>query len=324
MKKPNKNQWSQGYHMKALIEQRKFMCHPDTIKMFARWLGFRQGQNVVDVGCGLGYLGMIYWPYFGRDGRYHGIDISPELIKQAAKQSKQWAVRGKAVFKPGDAYRLPLPDNFADAVMCQTVLMHLKDPGKALVEMARVVKPGGIVFCQEPDNLSTGMMHGYDTLPERTVSRVLFLHKVQLLVAKGRAKLGLGDANIGPKLPMMMRAAGLRQIEARNTDKVFMFQPPYDTPIQQYLYQQNLETVNTSDWDKCHRITMKEYKRFLLVAGGTPKDYDRFRRICAKDGMDYRAMKQQLNDGTFAEFSPLLFFVIKGRKPVTPKSTTKH
>lgn len=301
--------------MKALIEQRKFMWNPDTIDMFAGWLGFRHGQTVVDVGCGLGYLGMIYWPYFGRRGKYLGIDISPELVNGAAQKATLWAKGGTTAFKPGDAYRLPLPDDHADMVMCQTVLMHLRDPGAALSEMARVAKPGGIVFCQEPDNLSNGLVHGYDTLPRRSIPEILFNHKIHLLVAQGRAKLGLGDANIGPKLPGLMRDAGLGQIEARNTDRVFMFQPPYDTPVQQHHYRQNLESVNTSDWDKRHRITMKECKKYIVAAGGTLRDYERFRKLSAKDGIYYQTMKRQLNAGTYAEFSPVHFFVIKGRKP---------
>lgn len=315
MKKPDKNQWSKGYHMKALIEQRQFMWHPDTITMFAKWLGFKHGQTVVDVGCGLGYLGMIYWPFFGRNSTYCGIDISPELVKQATKNAKQWVVQGTAVFKTGDAYRLPLPDDSADMVMCQTVLMHLKDPHKALAEMVRVAKPGGTVFCQEPDNLSVSLIYGFDTLPERSIPSLLFNHKVHLLVTKGRAKLGLGDANIGPKLPALMGAVGLRRIEARNTDKVNLYQPPYDTPLQEHLFKFHRDMINTSDWDKRHRIGMKEYKRFLLAAGGTLKDYERFRKINAKDGALYKLQKQQLNNGTYAEFSPLLFFVIKGTKP---------
>ena len=315
MGKTNKNQWSKGYHMNALIEQRKFMWHPDTIQMFAKWLSFKHGQTVVDVGCGLGYLGMIYWPYFGRSGQYNGIDISPELVKQATKKSKHWATGGKAVFKTGDAYKLPLPDNFADVVMCQTLMMHLKEPQKALAEMFRVTKPGGIVFCQEPDGLSRNLIYGYNSLPERTISRVLFDHKIQLLVAKGRAKLGLGDANIGPKLPAMMSGIGLNQIDARNTDKIYMFQPPYETPFQEYLFKFDRDSINTSDWDKRHRITMKEYKKYLLAAGGTIKDYDRFGKIHSKDSTTYKHLKQQLNNGTYAEFSPSLFFVIKGTKP---------
>jgi len=43
----------------------------------------------------------------------------------------------------GDLNDLPLPDSSVDATMCVLVLHHIADPGEAIREMARVIKPGG-------------------------------------------------------------------------------------------------------------------------------------------------------------------------------------
>lgn len=317
VKRPDKNRWSKGYRLKSGVRRphQNFMWHPDTIALLAKWLGFRQGQTVVDVGCGLGYLGMIYWPYFGRNGSYHGIDLSPELVRRAARHAKQWAVRGKAVIKAGDACALPLPDDFADVVMCQTLMIHLGDPRRALAEMMRAAKPGGLVVCQESDMISAAMAQGYDTLPEQSIDEVLFRHKFHILAARGRAALGCGDYNIAPKIPAMMSELGLRQIDVRNTNKVDFLMPPYETAEQHHNFLFEREMYATSDWDKRHRIGMKEYKRFFIAGGGTLREFDRFAALTSKRSAEYRIKREQVIAGTYAEFSPRIFYVIKGSKP---------
>jgi len=316
-RKADKNQWSKGYHLKSGVRKpsHSFMWHPDTIKLLAKWIGFKHGQTVADVGCGLGYLGMMYWPFFGKRGRYYGIDISPVLTRKAARVSRTWAVQGCAVFKAGDAYDLPLPDDCADIVMCQTLMIHLGDPRRALAEMMRVAKPGGLVVCQESDMISAAMAQGYDTLPERSVDETLFRHKFHILAARGRARLGCGDYNIAPKLPAMMLSLGLTNVDARNTNKVEMMLPPYAVPEQRHAYLFDREMYTTPDWDKRYRIGMKEYKRFFIAGGGTMREFDRFAGLTSKRSVEYRAKKEQLVAGTYAEFTPRMFYVIKGSKP---------
>ncbi|MDI6739129.1 MAG: methyltransferase domain-containing protein [Candidatus Edwardsbacteria bacterium] len=317
LKKTDKNMWSRGYHLKSGVRRprRSFMWHPDTTALLAGWLGFKQGQTVVDVGCGLGYLGMLYWPFFGKRGNYWGVDISLALVQKAARSARRWAIGGNAAFKSGDAYALPLPDDFADMVMCQTLMIHLGDPKRALAEMVRVTKPGGLVFCQESDMISAAMTLGYDSLPEKSIDEILFRHKFHILAARGRAMLGCGDYNIAPKIPALMSELGLRQIDARNTNKVDILMPPYETAEQRHDYRFEREMYATSDWDKRHRIGMKEYKRHILAGGGTMKDFQRFAKMTAKQSPDFQAQKKQLLHGTYAEFTPRIFYVIKGSKP---------
>ncbi len=64
---------------------------------------------------------------------------------------------------------IPLPDESVDMAMCQTLLMHLKKPEKALQEMKRILKPGGIIMCKEPDNLGVSLGDGYSSETERTI-----------------------------------------------------------------------------------------------------------------------------------------------------------
>ena len=109
---PNKKpvDWSQKRCRKILVEQRKFLWYPESIAMFAAWAGLKPGMTVVDVGCGLGYLGQIYWPHFGRpgqsggrgrsvrSGRYIGVDLAAKLVKRAQQGARLWAGSGGAWF----------------------------------------------------------------------------------------------------------------------------------------------------------------------------------------------------------------------------------
>ena len=56
-----------------------------------------------------------------------------------------------AHFEVTDIYQLPFPDGTFDAVFANGVLMHLREPGRALAEMHRVLRPGGIAGLRDPD-----------------------------------------------------------------------------------------------------------------------------------------------------------------------------
>jgi hypothetical protein len=49
-----------------------------------------------------------------------------------------------------DAYALPYADQVVDGIFCEAVLEHLEFPDRAVAEMARVLKPGGQIFCATP------------------------------------------------------------------------------------------------------------------------------------------------------------------------------
>ena len=75
--------------------------------------------------------------------RWSASTSSPHKSQQAQALS---AARGvmNARFEVADVYRLPFPDGSFDAVFAHAVLMHLREPVRALAEMRRVLRPGGI------------------------------------------------------------------------------------------------------------------------------------------------------------------------------------
>jgi SAM-dependent methyltransferase len=302
--------WSEKCWKEMLVYQRKSLWLEDTLDKLAAWLGLKPGMTAVDVGCGLGYLGYTYWLYFGKGGRYFGVDISPKLIREAEEAAKEWAKGGEASFQVGDAYKLSFPDDFADWIMCQTLLIHLENPEKALAEMLRVAKPGGLIMCQEPDNLSALLEKRCWSLPELSLDEELLFMKVALICNKGRVKLGLGDDSIGNKVPFMLSKLGLTEIDIRQNDTVCYLEPPYEGSRQQQL----LDHVK-KQWldEERYRTLMDRERREFLAEGRDSAEYDRYREIQDRNTDVFR---QQAKDGKYYTCGSGHIYIIKGRKPV--------
>jgi SAM-dependent methyltransferase len=98
------------------------------------------GGTVVDCPCGAGPALRAVRPEAGL--RYVAADLSPSMLRRARKRA---AARGLARVEviAADAAALPLPADAADLFFSFWGLHCFEDPGAALVEAARVLKPGG-------------------------------------------------------------------------------------------------------------------------------------------------------------------------------------
>lgn len=261
-------EWSDKNWKKFIVEQRKRMWLPDTIEKFAKWLDLKQGMKVADIGCGLGYLGWTYWKYFGKNGSYIGVDISEKLIKEAKELSEDWAKNGKVEFKRGDSYNLNFEENSIDFVMCQTLLLHLDKPEIAIKEMKRILKPGGTIFCMEPDNYSNNLLAGFSSIKELTLDEQLINHKIHYYKFKGKKKLNKGDHTIGNKLPMLFHQAGFTNIDIRKNDIVRFMNPPYEMDFQKRFVREIKKIVNKENNDE-EKFWRKSIRKDVLAGGGS-------------------------------------------------------
>ena len=98
----------------------------------------KHGDAVLDAGCGTGNY-TIELAKRGAD--VIGIDSSEEMLNFARQKVKE--ERFTADFQVADALNLPFPDESFDLILSNGLLCFLTQPEKALIEMRRVLKPGG-------------------------------------------------------------------------------------------------------------------------------------------------------------------------------------
>lgn len=94
----------------------------------------RVPAQVLDVGCGTGFLAFLYAD-MGHAAT--GIDLSPEMINMARQKGTS------ATFRVGDAEHTEADDESFDLVVARHLLWTLPDPGRAVREWLRVLRPGG-------------------------------------------------------------------------------------------------------------------------------------------------------------------------------------
>ena len=108
-------------------------------------LKLKAGDWLLDLGCGEGRH--VHGVHLLGGVNVVGLDLDmPSLAK--AREGLAMLAReepgGVSAVLSGDAYRLPFPDHAFEAVICSEVLEHLHDYPKALAEITRVLKPGGV------------------------------------------------------------------------------------------------------------------------------------------------------------------------------------
>ncbi|HZR82377.1 MAG TPA: class I SAM-dependent methyltransferase [Candidatus Binatia bacterium] len=123
----------------------------------------RPGAAVLDAGCGTGAAG----GWLGE--RHRAVGIDAEALALALHR----ASRPLARLVRGDVSRLPFRAGTFDAAVCVTVLYHeaVREPEAAVRELARVVRPGGIVALLEPGIPALRRGHDRVTRTARRFSR---------------------------------------------------------------------------------------------------------------------------------------------------------
>jgi SAM-dependent methyltransferase len=172
------------------------IMRPTTLALLAR-AGVHEGQTCVDVGCGGGHVTLELARIVGPSGRVVGIDFDPTIVA-LAREDQRTAGLTNVEFKVGDARELG--DAQYDVAYARFLLSHVSQPEQVIERIIEMLRPGGTLvvedidfsgcFCQPPDP-------AYDR----------YLELYSEAVARGG-----GDANLGRRLPTLLRSCELRDV----------------------------------------------------------------------------------------------------------------
>lgn len=115
-------------------------------EVIIRNLSLKNGDKILEVGCGRGFYGSIIGRFFPKIS-YTGIDINEAHLQIA----KVFARASNVHFRKINATKLPFPDKSFNKIICTEVLEHIENDRLALAELHRVLKPNGIAIITVPN-----------------------------------------------------------------------------------------------------------------------------------------------------------------------------
>lgn len=217
---------------------------------FLQWLALPAGRHWLDVGCGTGALTQTIVE-LARPAAVRGIDPSAAFIEHAkarvAAQDVQLGV--------GDARALPMADASVDVAVSGLVLNFVPEPPLALAEMARVVRPGGVVAAYVWDY--AGRME-------------LMRHFWDAAAALDPAALALDEGRRFPlcqpdALRQLFEQAGLAEVTLRAIDVPTLFRD-FDDYWSPFLGGQGPAPGYAMSLDDARRTALRELLRSRLAA----------------------------------------------------------
>jgi ubiquinone/menaquinone biosynthesis C-methylase UbiE len=156
-------------------------------------------MRLLDCGCGSSSI-TVGLATAVAPGEVVGIDLEVAQIKLARTQATQ-ANLTNVRFEVADVYELPFPDASFDAVYCCAVLSHLRERDKALREIRRVLKLGGLIGVRNDD------LDGYLIAPAEPLLMQAWTLFGQFVQHNG------GNAWAAKHLRTWLREAGFVQVE---------------------------------------------------------------------------------------------------------------
>jgi ubiquinone/menaquinone biosynthesis C-methylase UbiE len=256
------------------------------ITILSDFLDMPKHNMIIDIGCGTGKFTRILQNMGLRNAQIIGIDINRSVLKTARKLSNQ-----KIKYKHGDVFDLDFDSDFADLVTCRTLLMNLKNKGKALKEMIRIAKPNGIVAVVEPDFLSESV---FSTIPKET----------KILKQLVKASAGEVDLQFGPKAASLFHKCGLKNIEVWTYTVSAFIKPPYSD---------SFPSIHTEDVKGIKNIErlVSTWKKALSEGGMSKRKIEKL--LVEAREIDFKR-SEQIRNNQYMSVSTIPLFVTKGKK----------
>lgn len=180
-------------HADSVLRSHRWRTAANSAAYLLPYIG--EQARILDVGCGPGTITLDFARLAG-SGFVVGLDRSEAVVSEAAAAAGEAGI-ANGQFAVGDAYALDYAADTFDVVHAHQVLQHLTDPIRALREMARVCKPGGVIGVRDADYAA---FTWWPTVPELDEWLALY---------RRLARSSGAEPDAGRRLKSWTQAAGL-------------------------------------------------------------------------------------------------------------------
>jgi 2-polyprenyl-3-methyl-5-hydroxy-6-metoxy-1,4-benzoquinol methylase len=178
--------------------------------------------NIIDFGCGFGYVGLLLLPILPKGSTYTGIDINESLLDAAKRNFENSGYITNFIKADLNEF---IPSENYDIAISQAVLRHIPNAKNILEKMIQSVVSGGMVICMETDLELEKAGHYFSGLDYFKLGLPSLYRKyfTKELADGGR------DYRFGIKIPEFMQELGLKNIGVRMSDSIKFINPHGDT-----------------------------------------------------------------------------------------------
>ncbi len=223
-----------------------------TAAEFLAWLHVRRGARWLDVSCGTGEVTRAILEHNAPES-VTGVDFSAPYVTYAREKTTD----PRATFEVGDAHALPGDENAYDAAVAGLSINMLTDQPRAVAEMMRVVRPGGVVGA-----------YVWDFDGEMQMLR-RFWDAVEALDPRSEESAPDPRFAICSPEPFanLFRGAGLDDVEVRAIDTLTVFKN-FDDYWKPFLSGEAPAQKHTAALSEARRVQLRESLRANLPVTG--------------------------------------------------------
>lgn len=243
-------------------------------------LKFSKPIDMIDFGCGYGYLGMKFMPLLAEGSSYTGIELDQGQIKEAEEIFSQRQL--KYEFINENVYDFQ-PEKKYDLVVAMLLLSYMPYPEELLLKMKECLKPGGTILLIDV-NMEVEQAGFYSGLEkaENGLTRPDFIPLWEYEALNGER-----DYRMGTKLPYMLKKVGFQNIGARISDQVTIYEPAdHDkkkiNDIFRFVYSHEDSYQGGLNYFLNHGCSLQRAKEFMDYYNRTSEYFDNKESIAIK------------------------------------------